>query len=115
MCCIKRRFDDDIDSLLSSNAVMADAGVIRYVKGGVAPQPGFLNAEDRRWVPHLRDAVPQLRCWGPGAERVPLENLEINDGGSLEWWLTWRSRRRMIGRQRRKHSRPRCRPCPVGC
>src|SRR6218665_1592678 len=64
--------------LFSSDAVTADPGVTRYLEGGVGPQPGFLDAEDRRRVPHLRDAVPQLCCAGPEAERVPLENLEIN-------------------------------------
>src|SRR6218665_630939 len=95
-------------SLGSSGAVMADAAVTRDLEGDAGLQPGFLDAEDRRRVPHLGDAVPQLRCAGPETERVPLEDLEINDCGRLSWWLTWRSRRRMIGRKRR-------RPCPEGC
>src|SRR6218665_2990878 len=45
----------------SSGAVMADAGVTRDLEGGAGLQPGFLDAEDRHWVPHLGDAVPQLR------------------------------------------------------
>src|SRR6218665_2372746 len=89
-------------SLGPSGAVMADAGVTRYLEGDVGLQPGFLDAEDRRKFPHLGYAVLQLRCAGTEAVRVPLEDLEINDGGRREWWLTWRSRRRMIGRQRRR-------------
>ena len=60
---------------------MPDAGVAWVVEGGVGPLPGFLDAEDRRWVTHIRAAVPQPRCLGPEDVRVPLENLEINDGG----------------------------------
>jgi len=101
-------------SLGSSGAVMADAGVTSDLEGDAGLQPGFLDADDRRWVPHLGDAVPQLRCAGPEAARVPLEDLEINDGGCRRWWLTWRSRRLVVWRQRRKCPRPRRRPCPAG-
>src|SRR5688572_10850269 len=68
-------------SNLPSGAVMADAGVPWNLKVVGGPEPGFLDADDGRRFPHLRDAVPQLPRPGSEAVGVPLENPEINDGG----------------------------------